>query len=278
MNKKGLGKGIDALLGDWRESSKDLEIIFLDLTLISPNPKQPRQNFNSESLQELAKSIKSEGVLQPILVRPVGDRYEIVAGERRFRASQLVGLEKIPAIVKNLEDKEALLLALIENIHREDLNPIEQARALSKLKEEFQLSQEELAQKVNLSRSQVANLLRLLSLPEHIQKLIEAGKLSAGHGRTLASLKDPVQIEQLVQEILDKNLSVREIESKAKRIKNSCQKTLDDLLSFLEKSISQKLEIKAKCKGSRKKGKIILEYSNEDELKKLLKIFSIENN
>ncbi|SDN84592.1 chromosome partitioning protein, ParB family [Desulfonauticus submarinus] len=277
MNKKGLGKGIDALLGDWRESSKDLEIIFLDLTLISPNPKQPRQNFNSESLQELAKSIKSEGVLQPILVRPVGDRYEIVAGERRFRASQLVGLEKIPAIVKNLEDKEALLLALIENIHREDLNPIEQARALSKLKEEFQLSQEELAQKVNLSRSQVANLLRLLSLPEHIQKLIEAGKLSAGHGRTLASIKDPIQLEQLVQEILNKNLSVREIESKAKRIKNSCKKTLDDLLSFLEKSISQKLEIKAKCKGSRKKGKIILEYSNEDELKKLLKIFSIEN-
>lgn len=277
MNKKGLGKGIDALLGDWRESSKDLEIIFLDLTLISPNPKQPRQNFNSESLQELAKSIKSEGVLQPILVRPVGDRYEIVAGERRFRASQLVGLEKIPAIVKNLEDKEALLLALIENIHREDLNPIEQARALSKLKEEFQLSQEELAQKVNLSRSQVANLLRLLSLPERIQKLIEAGKLSAGHGRTLASIKDPIQLEQLVQEILNKNLSVREIESKAKRIKNSCKKTLDDLLSFLEKSISQKLEIKAKCKGSRKKGKIILEYSNEDELNKLLKIFSIEN-
>ncbi|MDQ7032146.1 MAG: ParB/RepB/Spo0J family partition protein [Desulfonauticus sp.] len=275
MNKKkGLGKGIGALLGDWQESSKDMEVTFLDLALISPNPHQPRQVFDSEALKTLADSIQSKGVLQPILVRPKGEKYEIIAGERRFRAAQIAGLEKIPAIIKNLSDREALLLALVENIHREDLNPIDQAKALLKLKKEFDLSQEELAQKVNLSRSQVANLIRLLSLPEKIQNLLLEGKLSTGQARALIGIDDPNVLENLVQEILEKNLTVRDVEKKVRQCKQN--KKVDELLSNLEKQLQKSLPIKAKCRGTKDKGKIILEYANPEELKKILVLLQVE--
>lgn len=275
--KKGLGKGLDALLGNWSEQSKDIEITLLDISLITANPHQPRQYFDPNSLEELAKSIKSEGILQPILVRPQNSHYEIVAGERRWRAAKLAGLEKIPAIIRNISEQETLFLALIENIHREDLNPLEQARALKRLKEEFNLSQEELAQKVNLSRSQVANLLRLLNLPPEVQKLIEEGKISSGHGKTLASLKDPQEILKLAQEIIENNLSVREVEKKTQKIKKTPpKKNIDkELASLIENYFQNNLKIKSKIQGNREKGKIILSYKSQKELLTLLKLFNL---
>ncbi|HCO12455.1 MAG TPA: chromosome partitioning protein ParB [Desulfonauticus sp.] len=279
MNKKrGLGKGLDALLGDWQEQSKGIDITFLDISLITANPNQPRENFDPESLKNLAQSIKSEGVLQPILVRPKDNHYQIVAGERRWRAAKLAGLEKIPAIIREISDQETLFLALIENIHREDLNALEQAKALKALKEEFNLSQEELAQKVNLSRSQVANLLRLLNLPPEVQQLIEDGSLSGGHGKALASLKDPQEIIKLAREIIENNLSVREVEQKTQKAKKakSTSLTVDKHLSkIMEECLRNKLHLKSKVKGNKEKGKIILEYNNQEEFSSLLKFLNI---
>ncbi len=279
MNKKrGLGKGLDALLGDWEEQSKGIDITFLDISLISANPNQPRENFDPESLKNLAQSIKSEGVLQPILVRPKDNQYQIVAGERRWRAAKLAGLEKIPAIIREISDQETLFLALIENIHREDLNALEQAKALKALKEEFNLSQEELAQKVNLSRSQVANLLRLLNLPPEVQQFIEDGSLSGGHGKALASLKDPQEIIKLAREIIENNLSVREVEKKAQKIKKTRSSSLEidkKLSKLMEEYFKSNLKLKGKVKGNKEKGKIILEYRNSEELSSLLKFLNI---
>jgi len=276
MKKKGLGKGIGALLGDWQEA-KQLTVSLLDVNLLRPNPNQPRKQFNPSSLQELAESIKSEGLLQPILVRPKENGYEIIAGERRFRAAQMAGLKKIPAIIKELSDRETLLIALMENIHREDLSPIEQAQALLILKQEFELSQEELAAKVKLSRSQVANLLRLLSLPDNVQQLIEEGKISAGHGRILAGIKEPHTLQRFLEKILNHNLSVRELEQAVKRFKVQPKKTIpsiDQRIKVLEQQLQQKLSLKTKFKGTQEKGKVIIHYSSPQELDKLLQLFT----
>ena len=276
MKKKGLGKGLEALLGDWQEA-KQLEVVFLDISVISPNPKQPRKHFDPATLQELADSIKSEGLLQPILVRPKESKYEIIAGERRFRAAQIAGLKKIPAIIKELSDRETLLIALMENIHREDLTPIEQAKALLTLKQKFELSQEELATKVKLSRSQVANLIRLLSLPDNVQELIQEGKISAAHGRILAGIKDPKTLQSCLDKILKHSLSVRELEQAVKELKISPKRRKPSLaqhLQELEQQLEQKLNLKTKLKGTQEKGKIIIHYSSPQELDKLIQLFN----
>lgn len=215
--QRGLGKGLGALLGSSYPSEPEGEqnaVRLLHVNAISPNPFQPRKEFSPESLEELSRSIRAQGVLQPIIVRPraKGEGYELVAGERRWRASQLAGLEDVPAIIREMSDKESLELALIENVQREDLNAMEQAAALQQLQSHFQATQQELADRTGLSRSHVANLMRLLQLPEAIQEDIRQQRYTSGHGRALMSVSDPEAQEVLRRRILDKGLSVRACE------------------------------------------------------------------
>lgn len=212
----GLGKGLDALIRETSESRPEITNQKLALHNIVPNAKQPRRNFDENALAELAESIRSQGLLQPILVRPMGasepGKYEIVAGERRWRACQLAGLTEVPVFVRSLSEQDTLTAALIENLQREDLNPMEEAVGLQNLKDEFGLSQDELAKRIGKSRSAIANSLRLLSLPESAQKNLAEGKLSAGHARTLLSLGSVEAQEELQSIILEHSISVREAE------------------------------------------------------------------
>ncbi|MCL1984861.1 MAG: ParB/RepB/Spo0J family partition protein [Betaproteobacteria bacterium] len=215
----GLGRGLDALIRETQDHPEGGGVRMLPLCDILPNPRQPRRNFNEKPLEELAASIRSQGLLQPLLVRPIGaaqpGKYEIVAGERRWRACQMVGLTEVPVLVRTFSAQDTLAAALIENIQREDLNPIEEAQGLQILKEEFGLSQDDLAQKLGKSRSSVANSLRLLTLPESIRPLLAEGKLSAGHARALLSVADARAQEHLKNLILENKLSVREAEGLA---------------------------------------------------------------
>jgi len=214
----GLGRGLDALIRETQEHQEG-GVRMLPLCDIQPNPRQPRRNFNEKSMEELAASIRNQGLLQPLLVRPIGPnlpgKYEIVAGERRWRACQVVGLTEVPVLIRTFSAQDTLAAALIENIQREDLNPIEEAQGLHILKEEFGLSQDDLASKLGKSRSAVANSLRLLTLPESIRPLIAEGKLSAGHARALLSVPDARAQEYLKNLVLESKLSVREAEGLA---------------------------------------------------------------
>lgn len=214
VTKGGLGKGLSALIPTGPERERLLEI---PIDEINPNPYQPRKSLGEESLEELANSIRQHGLLQPIIVRKVDDRYEIVAGERRYRAAKMAGLQKVPAIVKEVSDEESMEYALIENLQREDLNPIEAASALKLLMERFGLTQEEVADKIGKNRSTVANLLRLLKLPEEIQNMVSEGKISMGHARALLSLDNPEEQKKLALEIVNRSLSVREVEKEVSR-------------------------------------------------------------
>lgn len=215
----GLGRGLDALIRETQDAQEGSGARMLLLRDIRPNPRQPRRTFSEKTLEELAASIRSQGLLQPLLVRPVGKgepgKYEIVAGERRWRASQMAGLEEVPALVRSFSAQDTLAAALIENIQREDLNPIEEAQGLQILKEEFGLSQDDLAHKIGKSRSAVANSLRLLSLPDSIRPLVAEGRLSAGHARALLSIGKTEAQEHLKNLIIESKLSVREAEGLA---------------------------------------------------------------
>lgn len=219
-NNLGLGKGLDALIRETSGAARQADSIkTVPLKDIAPNPNQPRRRFTEKALEELASSIRSQGLLQPILARPRGeaypDKYEIIAGERRWRASQLAGLSEVPVVIRNLSDLDTLSAALIENLQREDLNPLEEAMGMHMLKEEFGLSQEDLAQRLGKSRPAVANCLRLLTLPESFHKDLAEGRLSAGHGRALLSITSERAQEYLRNLILEENLSVRETEGLA---------------------------------------------------------------
>ncbi|MBQ7792442.1 MAG: ParB/RepB/Spo0J family partition protein, partial [Clostridia bacterium] len=216
--KSGLGRGLSSLIEETLETGtgKVYELSVLD---IEPNPKQPRKNFDQEALRTLADSISEVGVLSPILVREKENGlYEIIAGERRWRASKLAGKKKIPAIVKNYETKEVMEIALIENLQREDLNPLEEALGYQTLKEQFGFTQEEIAKRVSKSRSTVANILRILNLPEFVLKEIKNGKVSVGHAKALSSLESDEQKKLLLYEIVKNEISVREAEEFAKKL------------------------------------------------------------
>ncbi len=218
----GLGRGLDAIfLENTLDSDsylKENQINTIRLSLIDPKSDQPRKSFDKQSLSELAESIKENGLLQPILVREYGEgRYQIIAGERRFRASKLAELTEIPAIIMNKDDKHSAEIALIENIQREDLNPVEEAMAFRSLSEEYGLTQEELSQKVGKSRSAVANATRLLDLPEYALELVANGAISAAHGRTLLGVRDEDALLLLAQRVVDEDLSVRRLEEEVKR-------------------------------------------------------------
>lgn len=269
--KKGLGRGLDALLGDYTQPTPE-GVQQVDIRRIDTNAGQPRKDFDHEKLQELADSIRQHGVVQPILLRQNGERYVIVAGERRFRAARLAGLEKVPAIVKDLDEAQVMEVALIENLQREDLNPIEEAAAIRFLMQQHDLTQEEVSRRLSKSRPAIANSLRLLTLPEPVQAYLRNGKLQAGHARALAGLQDPEAQAVLADKIVGEGLSVRAAESLAReqgqkppRQKKEPPATDPDLAAA-EASLREWLGTKVSIQGSSQRGRIVIEYYNAELL------------
>lgn len=268
--KTALGKGLEALIPDRGE-----EVVYLDIDRIFPGDQQPRKTFRDDSLKELAASIKEKGVLQPVIVSRVGDgTFRLVTGERRWRASSVAGLKKIPALIKNVASKDSLEIALIENIQREDLNPIEAAEAFSRLIIEFNLTQEELSDRVGKDRATIANYLRLLKLPEEVKTCLYNGSLSMGHAKAILGIEGkPNQIEA-ARKIIRKGLSVREAEVLSKKIATfpKAKVPRDPQISSLEEKLIRSLGTKVRIINRGKKGKIEIEYYSFDELERLLDI------
>lgn len=269
--KKGLGRGLDALLGDYTQPTPE-GVQQVDIRRIDTNAGQPRKDFDQEKLQELADSIRQHGVVQPIILRQKGERYVIVAGERRFRAARLAGLEKVSAIVKDLDEAQVMEVALIENLQREDLNPIEEAAAIRFLMQQHDLTQEEVSKRLSKSRPAIANSLRLLTLPEPVQAYLRNGKLQAGHARALAGLQDPEAQAVLADKIVGEGLSVRAAESLAReqgqkppRQKKEPPATDPDLAAA-EASLREWLGTKVSIQGSSQRGRIVIEYYNAELL------------
>jgi ParB family chromosome partitioning protein len=298
--RKGLGRGLGALLDagtanikDNNEQpptvkdaieqvqSPDLErdeqLKYVPIELIQRGKYQPRRHINQEALEELAASIKAQGVMQPIIIRPISsDKYEIIAGERRWRASQLAGLDKIPAVIRHVPDEAAIAMALIENIQREDLNPLEEAIALKRLQDEFELTHQQVAEAVGKSRTAVTNLLRLISLDEEVKKLLEHGDIEMGHARAMLSLTNDKQ-RTIASEVVAKSLSVRQAEALVRRTLEEINKPKEQKklhnpdLATLEQGISEKVGVPVMLQHSAKgKGKLILKYNNLDELDGIL--------
>jgi ParB family chromosome partitioning protein len=281
MPKQALGKGLGALIPDLStlddKEKKALGITEIELDRIVPNEYQPRKAFDDEKLKELAASIREQGVIQPVIVHRAGSGYELIAGERRWRASRLAGLKTIPALIKEATKRDLLEMALIENIQREDLNALEAAEAYKRLQDEFKLTQEDLAKRVGKERSTVTNFLRILHLPKEIKQELAGGALSMGHAKALLSLersRDQIQAAAL---IVKKGLSVREAESLAARLKNPPKERkirqsqeLKSLEERLKKSLGTKVSILSKSKG----GRIIIEYFSAEELDRILEKIS----
>ena len=285
MAKRGLGKGMDAFLDttsvavvERSESVRELKI-----SEIVPNKNQPRKNFDKEALKTLSDSIREHGVITPIVVVKSGENYEIVAGERRWRASRQAGLKTIPAVVRTYSDIEVKEVALIENIQREDLNPIEEAVAYQALMDEFGLTQEEISEKIGKSRSKVANSLRLLALEPEFQKFVISGEISEGHARCVLSLKGAVLREFLINRIIEDGLSVREAEKLAKDLsmekKPKKEKKQPDTVAIeierIRKNIEERLGTKVSINHGRKKGKIEIEYYGNEDLDRLLELLNL---
>ena len=282
----GLGRGLDAIfldntiLGD--NTNKENTINTLKISLIDPKSDQPRKYFDKEALEELAESIRENGLLQPILVREYGNgRYQIIAGERRFRACKLAGLLEIPAIVLDRDDKAAAQIALIENIQREDLNPLEEALAYKSLKEEFDMTQEDLSMKIGKSRSAIANSIRLLDLPDEILTMVAARELSAGHARTLLGVKDKEDMILLAQIAAEQDLSVRQLEEQVKKINRARKKIVEDVVEDepfvdyfreMELKIQRQLGRKVKISDKGSKKTLTLFYEDNEDLDDLLKL------
>lgn len=290
MAKKALGMGLGALFGEDEPNeevsnrARDLEQ--LDINLIRPNPDQPRKNFKVDALEELAESIRTKGVLQPIIVEKSGDNdYQIVAGERRFRASKRAGLEKIPVIIKNFSEEDKLEIALIENIQREDLSPIEEALAYKAIMDKSDLNQDQIARRVGKSRSAVANSLRLLKLPLEMQSAIEEGNLSPGHARAILSVVNPADQQLLFSRIKDYELSVRDAEKQAQDLNQSIRSLQPDKKPPKQKKVSPELQLmeqnlidffgtKVQLKGTLKKGKIEISYFSMDDLERIMDLLN----
>ena len=291
MAQRGLGKGLDSLIpassSNANKETKQNETV-VKITKVEPNRDQPRKNFDEDSLQELADSIKQFGLLQPILVQDRKDYYEIIAGERRWRAAKIAGLKEIPVIIRNYTDQEIVEIALIENIQREDLNPIEEAHAFKKLLEEFHLKQDEVAERVSKSRTAVTNSVRLLKLSDSVQQMIIDDMLSTGHARALIPIEDKELQLQLAQRIFDEKLSVREVEKIVKVILNpekgkdkkeetpqSIQYIYQDIENKLKERLSRKVAISSKGKSG--VGKIEIEFYSNDDLDRLIESLSNMN-
>lgn len=287
--KGGLGKGLDSLIADKvgtsNEKTDAKNEVMVNINKVEPNKEQPRKNFDEDALQELADSIKQFGLLQPILVQDKGEYYEIIAGERRWRAAKLAGLKEVPVIIRNYSSQEIVEISLIENIQREDLNPIEEAQAYKRLLTEFNLKQDEVAERVSKSRTAVTNSMRLLKLCDGVQQMIIDDMLSTGHARALIPIEDPELQLQLAQRIFDEKLSVREVEKLVKSIlkpaeekpkKEEIPQSLMYIYQNIENKLKDKLSRKVAIspKGKNGSGKIEIEFYSNDDLEKLIEILS----
>ena len=275
-SNKGLGKGLGALLGESAMQPVNQQSpLLLPLQKIEPNRLQPRRNFDEEELSALADSIRQHGVIQPLTVRLLDSGYyQIIAGERRWRAARLAGLREVPVVVIEADDKKAMELALIENLQRADLTPIEEARGYQQLIGEYGLTQEQVADRVSKSRPAVANAMRLLSLPDELLALVEEGKLTAGHARAILSLKEKPQQLAVAQKVINLQLSVRQTEAMCKKLSNAVKtpepKPVEvDYLAECEKSLSRRLGRGVKIVSGKRKGKIELEYYGQEDLQRL---------
>jgi len=295
--RKGLGRGLDALLGgatgadaaqaiasvaasNAATENLDGKLTHLPVEFIQRGKYQPRRDMHQEALEELASSIKAQGVMQPIVVRPIahqgdGARYEIIAGERRWRATQLAGLDKIPAVIRDVSDEAAIAMSLIENIQREDLNPMEEAVALKRLQDEFELTHQQVAEAVGKSRTTVTNLLRLMGLTEDVKTMLEHGDLEMGHARSMLSL-DAAEQRDVARQVVAKGLSVRQTEALVRRVQEGyltvtpVEKVSNDVKK-LEEGLSQKVGVPVTLSHNAKgKGKLVLNYNNLDELDGIL--------
>lgn len=294
-SSRGLGKGLESLIPNAVGEAKKKEAIsqdsgksseekgsetILKITMVEPNRKQPRKNFDEDSLQELCDSIKQVGLIQPILVQDRKDHYEIIAGERRWRAAKMAGLKEIPVIIRDYSDQEIMEISLIENIQREDLNPIEEAQAYKRLLTEFHLKQDEVAERVSKSRAAVTNSIRLLKLTDKVQQMVIDDMITTGHARALLAVEDPEAQYILAQQIFDQKLSVRDVEKLVKKLnapekeKNKTEnKTLQviyqDIEDRLKQRLSTKVKVSSKGEGS---GKIEIEFYNHEDLDRLLEM------
>ena len=292
LKRSGLGpkgKGLEALFEQKKEefesTASNEAVMLIDINKIEPNKSQPRKNFSESSLEELAQSIKQYGVIQPIIVKKSSGGYELVAGERRWRASKIAGIKEIPAIIKDYDEDKLFEIALVENLQREDLNPIEEAMGYSKLSDNFGLSQEEISKRVGKSRSAVANSIRLLSLDDNTQALVKSGKLSAGHARTIIPVDDEKQRLELAERIIEEELSVRETENIVKKILESKEKKSAHRVSKfntesygkIEENLKNILGTNVKLKSGKNKGAIEIEYYSDDDLERLMALLGSIN-
>ncbi|MCS7215829.1 MAG: ParB/RepB/Spo0J family partition protein [Thermodesulfovibrio sp.] len=272
--KKALGKGLDALIPKVEKTEKESSLIEVEIERILPGVAQPRTDFDEKALKELAQSIKEKGIIQPIVLSRVGDgTFRIIAGERRWRAAKLAGVEKIPAIIKDVSPLEAVEIALIENIQREDLDPVETASAFERLIKEFNITQEELSQRVGKDRATIANYLRILKLPEDIKLWLKDGLLTMGHAKALLSIEDSNKQKEIAQTIIKKGLSVRQTEEVVKKLSKSTLKKRKDKIpeiADLEDKLTSELGAKVKIIHKGKSGKLEIFYNSLDELDGIL--------
>ena len=298
-NKKGLGRGLDALFGVYKDDSYENitkkvsepqakvavsgGVSEIAIDKVKPNPNQPRKNFDEEALNELAASIKLHGIVQPIVVNDMGDgSYMIIAGERRWRAANICGLKTVPAVVRKYTDKQVKEISIIENLQREDLNPVEAAKAIKELMDEYGLTQETVADRIGKSRSSVANTLRLLTLYPDVLKLVEEGKLSAGHARCLVVIEDKNQQIKLAQLVVNKSISVRELEKAVKNLENPQRRhiimpeqslELKELIIQMQKTFATKVS----AVGNDNKGRIYIDYYTRDDLDRIAELLELLN-
>ncbi|MCR4851736.1 MAG: ParB/RepB/Spo0J family partition protein [Lachnospiraceae bacterium] len=295
MAKRGLGKGLDTLIpsiGNQKTGTKtenEIKIegasIKVGIGKVQPNKGQPRKNFNEDALEELADSIKLHGIISPIIVQDRNDHYEIIAGERRWRAAMKAGLKEVPVIVKNYTDEEIMVISLLENIQREDLSDIEEAQAYKKLIDEFGLKQDEVAEKVSKSRTAITNSIRLLKLSSEVQQMINDDMITAGHARALISIEDPDEQYRIAQQIFDEKMSVREVEKLVKNLgktkpgkkEKKIDKALEAIYKDIEEKLKQKLDTKVSVIPSSKNdgsGKLEIEFYSNDDLEKIIDILN----
>jgi ParB family chromosome partitioning protein len=275
IHKKVLGRGLGALIPQPRQEAPEVQatpgLAEIPISQIQPNPYQPRKTFNEASIEELARSVREHGIVQPLVVTRAGDKYKLIAGERRFRAAQKAGLTTVPALIKEMmQEGDALQIALIENIQREDLNPIEEAMAYHQLHDDFQLTQEEISKRVGKERSTVANFLRLLKLPDPVKKLLASGQLSMGHARALLAIESPKKQEQLADRVVRKSLNVRQTELLASesspKTAEKKEKEKDVFTRDAEDKLQRTLRTKVEIDRRRRGGVIHIRYGSEDEL------------
>jgi len=280
MERRALGKGLSALIPEknLESGTHKEEILYVQSGQIKPNPFQPREDFNQQSIEELAKSIKEKGVIQPLLVRRKGDNYELIAGERRLRAANSLGLKEIPIIVRDVSDQDSLELALIENIQREGLNPIEEAHAYQHLMDKFQITQEKISEVLGKARTTITNTLRLLKLPHEIQQEMKSGRISFAHGRSLLEIEDANHQRRLAQDIITKGLSVRELENliKSSRPKGLRRKISlgqnEPLVAILEEQMQHALATKVRIIKRKKRGHINIDFYSQEDLERIANV------